>query len=52
MPIPSRRGGGYEEIVLHARETALGFYQKLGYETEGDSFTEVGLPHSAMRKKL
>ena len=43
---------GYEEIVLHARETARGFYEKLGYEAEGDSFTEVGLPHLAMRKKL
>jgi predicted GNAT family N-acyltransferase len=42
----------YAEIVLHARETARGFYEKLGYDTEGDSFTEVGLPHLAMRKKL
>ena len=46
------RERGYGEIVLHARETALGFYEKLGYEVEGDSFTEVGLPHLAMRKKL
>ena len=46
------KGRGYEEIVLHARETALGFYGKLGYEAEGGSFTEVGLPHLAMRKKL
>jgi GNAT superfamily N-acetyltransferase len=46
------RERGYGEIALHARETALGFYEKLGYEAEGDSFTEVGLPHLAMRKKL
>ena len=46
------RERGYAEIVLHARETARGFYEKLGYEAEGDSFTEVGLPHLAMRKKL
>ena len=43
---------GYAEIVLHARETARGFYEKLGYEAEGDSFTEVGLPHLVMRKKF
>ena len=43
---------GYAEIVLHARETARGFYEKLGYEAEGDSFVEVGLPHIAMQKKL
>ena len=46
------KGRGNEEIVLHARETARGFYEKLGYEAEWDSFTEVGLPHFAMRKKL
>lgn len=43
---------GYSEIVLHARETARGFYEKLSYQTEGNPFTEVGLPHLAMRKKL
>ena len=42
----------YAEIVLHARETARGFYEKLGYQIEGNPFTEVGLPHLAMRKKL
>ena len=46
------QGRGCEEIVLHARETARGFYEKLGYDTEGDSFTEVGLPHLVMRKKF
>jgi len=43
---------GYAEIVLHARETALGFYEKLGYQVEGNPFTEVGLPHLVMRKKF
>jgi ribosomal protein S18 acetylase RimI-like enzyme len=43
---------GFAEIVLHARETALGFYEKLGYQVEGDCFTEVGLPHFSVRKKL
>ena len=46
------RERGYAEIVLHARETARGFYEKLGYEAEADSFTEVGLPHVFMRKML
>ena len=46
------RERGYAEIVLHARETALGFYEKLGYQVEGNPFTEVGLPHLDMRKKL
>jgi predicted GNAT family N-acyltransferase len=42
----------YEEIVLHARETVLGFYEKMGYEIEGDRFIEVTLPHLCMRKSL
>ena len=46
------RERGYSEIVLHARETARGFYEKLGYGAEADSFTEVGLPHLIMRKTL
>ena len=46
------KGRGYVEIVLHARETARGFYWKLGYEVEGNSFAEVGLPHLFMRRML
>ena len=43
---------GYEEIVLHARETAVEFYEKAGYEVRGDRFVEVTLPHFPMGKKL
>lgn len=40
------------EIVLHSRLAVREFYEKLGYATEGDIFTEVGLPHLRMRKTL
>jgi len=43
---------GYKEIVLHARMTAKGFYEKLGYTPFGAEFTEVTIPHIAMRKTL
>ena len=43
---------GYEEIVLHAREKAAGFYKKLGYQIEGDRFIEVTIPHFSMWKSL
>ena len=46
------RQSGYREIILHARETAIPFYLKLGYETSGTSFSEVGLPHKMMLKQL
>lgn len=43
---------GYKYMYLHARKEALGFYQKLGYEREGEEFVEVGIPHFEMLKKL
>lgn len=43
---------GYARIVLHAREVATGFYHRLGYAITGDQFTEVGVPHFRMEKKL
>ncbi len=43
---------GYGVIVLHARETAAPFYDKLGYAREGERFEEIGIPHYSMRKPL
>jgi ribosomal protein S18 acetylase RimI-like enzyme len=42
---------GFDEIELHARDHAVGFYEKLGYAPEGDPFIEVGLRHFLMRKR-
>ncbi|MHC4390126.1 MAG: GNAT family N-acetyltransferase [Planctomycetota bacterium] len=39
-------------IHLHARAPAIPFYQGLGYTVFGDPFTEVGIPHRHMEKKL
>lgn len=43
---------GFARMVLHARETAVGFYLRLGYACEGESFEEVGIPHRLMQKEL
>lgn len=43
---------GVELIELHARESAVGFYQASGYQRVGPAFTEVGLPHQRMTKLL
>lgn len=43
---------GIKMISLHAREYAVGFYEKLGYKKEGASFLEVNIPHFAMHKIL
>ncbi len=43
---------GYQYIIMHARDTAIGFYEKFGYRIVGDCFTEVNLPHHIMEKAL
>jgi N-acetylglutamate synthase-like GNAT family acetyltransferase len=43
---------GYKILMMHARKTASGFYQKNGYEIRGNEFTEVTIPHYYMEKKL
>lgn len=43
---------GYRKIIMHARKTASGFYEKLGYQVSGDEFKEVTLPHYIMEKIL
>ena len=46
------RKSGYRRMVLHARDTAVPFYEKLGYSRIGDEFEEVTIPHWAMEKRL
>lgn len=46
------RDMGYRRIIMHARKTALGFYEKLGYKTKGAEFVEVTIPHFIMEKNL
>jgi predicted GNAT family N-acyltransferase len=43
---------GYRELYAHAREAAVPFYTRLGYEVAGDAFVEVGIPHFEVRKAL
>lgn len=39
-------------MSLHARETAVPFYLRLGYHIIGDRFEEVTIPHFKMVKNL
>lgn len=43
---------GFTRMMLHARDSAVGFYTKLGYERVGDEFIEVGVRHQEMEKYL
>lgn len=41
---------GYKTMMLHARDTAVPFYEKLGYKKVGSAFEEVGIKHYKMEK--
>lgn len=41
-----------QEVKLGAQLHAIPFYEKAGFTAEGDPFTDAGLPHRMMRKKL
>tara|TARA_R110002073_G_scaffold125486_6_gene270037 strand:- start:158 stop:508 length:351 start_codon:yes stop_codon:yes gene_type:complete len=46
------RARGFREVELNARETAVPFYEKQGYERVGDLFEKLGIPHLKMQKQL
>ena len=46
------RDRGFRVMAMHARKTAAGFYEKLGYKVASDEFEEVTIPHYVMQKKL
>jgi predicted GNAT family N-acyltransferase len=46
------RRRGFRNMVLHARDTAVPFYERLGYTGKGEPFLEVTIPHLAMEKAL
>jgi GNAT superfamily N-acetyltransferase len=46
------RNAGYRRMILHARETAVAFYENLAYSKVGDRFVEVTIHHWVMEKRL
>jgi len=46
------RKRGFDTVMMHARSSAIGFYEKCGYRTVGDEFIEQGIPHIRMEKRL
>ena len=43
---------GFKALTMHARDTAIGFYEKYGYKVKGEKFMEINIPHHIMEKKL
>ena len=42
----------FKTIVMHARDSAIGFYERFGYSVRGDGVLIVNTPHHLMEKKL
>ncbi|HWJ06988.1 MAG TPA: GNAT family N-acetyltransferase [Steroidobacteraceae bacterium] len=43
---------GFHEVYLNAQTSARGFYERLGFRTDGPEFDEVGIPHQRMRRAV
>lgn len=46
------RDHGYAKVTMHARASARGFYEKMGYTVSSPEFVEVTIPHYIMEKNL
>ena len=46
------RDKGFKKLIMHARSSATGFYEKLGYNICSDEFLELTIPHYVMEKDL
>ncbi len=46
------RDRGFKKISMHARKTAIGFYEKSGYKIVSKEFNEISIPHYLMEKPL
>src|SRR5690606_3026425 len=42
----------HPEVSLHAQVDAIGFYERFGFETQGEEFVEAGIRHRTMRLPL
>jgi ribosomal protein S18 acetylase RimI-like enzyme len=46
------RQAGFEVITAHARDAAVPFYRRLGYAVQSEGFTEIGILHFTIDKRL
>ena len=50
--VEKARGLGFEQVYLNAQTHALGFYERSGFQAEGDEFMEADIPHIRMTQNL
>lgn len=50
--IEQARALGWEKVSLHSQVSALGFYEKFGFQAYGERFWEAGIEHLSMSLAL
>lgn len=43
---------GFKDLYLYSGVEAVGFYERMGYQKEGESVVKLGQPHHLMKKIL
>lgn len=43
---------GFKKVELSAVDTAVGFYERIGFLAEGDYYLETGVPHIYMYREI
>ena len=46
------QAAGLDNLVLNAQTHAIGFYARFGFQPEGETFLEAGIPHRVMCLRL
>ena len=50
--VDAARARGDGEVMLHAQASAVGFYERAGFEHRGAPFVEAGIEHQEMVRRL
>ena len=50
--VEQARKRGWPDVHLNAQVSAIGFYERHGFQAEGDRFFEAGIEHQAMARAL
>lgn len=43
---------GFASALLYAQDQSISFYEKFGFQRQGEPFSQAGIPHIAMVKNL
>ncbi len=50
--IDAAREAGHAHVALNSQQSAAGFYERLGFQIDGEGFWEAGIPHVPMSLAL